>query len=323
MLRYLASGSKNFSAEPIMVMTRFNWEFYAVLNGALRPTGSMNGNEVFTHTPTLWLFPPDRPHGWESRKRVERAVFHFSSVPDVIREACAERGFLAMPLEPADAEFLRQLAKSLAQHYRSPTPASLLLFDRALIDLSLLFLRGRDFGVTLPLEMVAFERVERVVEWYLCHLHERPTLEALAELVHISAVHLRRQFQFVYGQSPNRVLAHLRLDKAAELLATTNDTLDLIARRSGFNSASDLCRVFRRRFKAYPNEWRTQVSGMEDPLQKVERLIARVNPQRPLSIIGGTASKAKKSGSNRSASKNSAETKASSLVSGKRRLAPV
>jgi AraC-like DNA-binding protein len=121
--------------------------------------------------------------------------------------------------------------------------------------------------------------VERAIEWYLSHLHERPTLEALADVVHVSTAHLRRQFQLVYNQSPHFVLTHLRLEKAAELLATTGETLDVVARRSGFNSASDLCRVFRRRFKAYPTEWRTHVAGSEKPADQIERLIARVDPQ--------------------------------------------
>lgn len=279
MLRYLAYGPKNFASAPVLVMTRFNWEFYATLRGSLRPTGISSEPESFAARPTLWLFPPDRPHGWESLRQVDRLVLHFSSVPDVIREACVERGFLSIPLEPADVEQLRALGKSLEGHYRLPTPASLLLFDRALIDLSLLFLRGRDFGAALPLETVAVERVERVIEWYLSHLHERPTLKGLADVVHVSPAHLRRQFQLVYGQSPHLVLTHMRLEKAAQLLATTGDTLDVVAERSGFNSASDLCRVFLRRFKAYPNEWRTQVAGKEQPNQQIERLIARVAPE--------------------------------------------
>lgn len=279
MLRYLAHGLKDFVREPIMVSTRFNWEFYATLTGGMRPTGARLEEETFGPQPLLWLFPPDRPHGWEAKRRADRAVFHFSSVPDVIREACVERGFLRLVLEPDDVVMIRGLAKSLELHYRSPTPASLLLFDRAMIDLSLLFLRGREFGATLPLEAVAVERVERAIEWYLSHLHERPTLDALADVVHVSPAHLRRQFQFVYGRSPHLVLTHMRLERAAELLATTDDTLDLVAKRSGFNSASDLCRVFLRRFKVYPNEWRTQVAGTERPNQQIERLIARIDPE--------------------------------------------
>lgn len=277
MLRYLAHGPRDLVSAPVLAATRFNWEFYALLRGSLRPTGDGLEDEPFATTPTLWVFPPERAHGWTARRKaVTRAVFHFSSVPDVIREACVGRGFLSMPLEPADVESVRQLGRSLTPHYRSPTPASLLLFDRALIDLSLLFLRGREFGAALPLETVAVERTERVTEWYLSHLHERPTLEALADVAHVSVAHLRRQFQLVHGRSPHVVLTNLRLERAAQLLADTRDTLDAVARRSGFNSASDLCRVFRNRFKVYPNEWRTQLSGTERPDEQVRRLIARV-----------------------------------------------
>ncbi len=278
MLRYLAYGSKDLAMAPVLVMSRFNWEFYANLRGALRPTEARPEATPFSLQPTLWLFPPERPHGWESQSTVERVVFHFSSVSDVIREACAERGFLSVALEPPDVAMLRELGHSLESHYRSPTPASLLLFDRALIDLSLLFLRGKDFGAALPLETVAVERVERVIEWYLSHLHERPTLEALADVVHVSPAHLRRQFQVVYGKSPHLVLTHLRLEKAAQMLANTGDTLDVVARRSGFSSASDLCRVFKKQYKVYPNEWRTLIAGKERPVERIERLIARVGP---------------------------------------------
>jgi len=279
MLRYLAHGARDLALTPIDVTTRFNWEFYANLKGGLRPTEATIETSPFIFRPTIWVFPPERPHGWVSHQSIDRLVLHFSSVPDVIREACAERGSLSAELEPADVEMLHALGRHLEPHYRSPSPTSLLLFDRALIDLSLIFLRGRDFTSTLPLETVAVERVERAIEWYLSHLHERPTLEALADVVHVSTAHLRRQFQLVYSQSPHFVLTHLRLEKAAELLATTGETLDVVARRSGFNSASDLCRVFRRRFKAYPNEWRTHVAGSEKPADQIERLIARVDPQ--------------------------------------------
>jgi AraC family transcriptional regulator len=278
MLRYLAYGLRDFAAGPIREMTRFNWEFYVLLRGGLRPKGKGFEGEGFAKPPTLWLFPPEHLHGWESRRRIERVVFHFSSVPDVIREACVERGHLTMQLEPEDAEMVRRLGRSLAPHYRSPTPASLLLFDRALIDLSLLLLRGREFGGALPLETVAVERVERATEWYLSHLHERPTLDALAEVVHMSVAHLRRQFRLVHGKSPHEVLTDLRLDRAAQVLANTNDTLEAVSRRSGFNSASDLCRVFRRRFGVYPNEWRTQVAGKENATELARRQAARVDP---------------------------------------------
>ena len=278
MLRYLGYGQKDFSEDPILVMNRFNWEFYACMRGRMRPTGLQGGGEVFCAEPRLWVFPPHHPHGWESRGKVDRAVFHFTSVPEVIRESCAKDGYFSLPLERTDVEMIRRLGKSLEPCFRAPSPAALLLFERALIDLSLLLLRGRDFGATLPLETVAIERAERTTEWYISHLHERPTLKRLADVMHLSVAHLRRQFRLVYGKSPHAVLMQLRLEKAAQYLANTGDTLDVIARRSGFNSASDLCRVFKKRLKVYPNEWRTQVAGREKPEHQVRRLVARVDP---------------------------------------------
>lgn len=284
MLRYLAYGPKDLSEAPVPPMTRFNWEFYANLRGTLHPITESVTQTAFETTPTLWLFPPDHVHGWESKRRIDRIVLHFSSVPDVIREACAGPGFLKTPLSPDDVAALRRMGDELKNHYRSPTPASLLLFDRALIDLSLIFLRGRDFAAALPLETVAVERVQRAIEWYLSHLHQRPTLDALADAVHISTAHLRRQFRLVYGRSPHLVLTNLRLERAAQLLATTDNTLDIVARSSGFNSASDFCRVFKQRFDVYPNEWRTQIVGEEDPGQQLQRLVARVEVKPAVSL---------------------------------------
>lgn len=284
MLRYLAYGMKDLSVNPVEPMTRFNWEFYANLRGALRPTVEADKQAAFETAPTLWVFPPDQVHGWQSPRRFDRVVFHFSSVPDVIREACSGRGFLKVPLLPGDVDLLRRIGGELIPHYRSPTPASLLLFDRALIDLCLILLRERNFAAALPLETVAVERVQRAVEWYLSHLHQRPTLEALADAVHISTAHLRRQFRLVYGSSPHLVLTNLRLERAAQLLSTTDNTLDVVARGSGFNSASDFCRVFKHRFDVYPNEWRTQIGGAENRDQQLQRLVARVEvrPAVPL-----------------------------------------
>jgi len=284
MLRYLAYGKKDLATAPVPPMTRFNWEFYANLRGSLRPIREFEPKTNFTTIPTLWLFPPEHVHGWQAPRSLERIVLHFSSVPDVLREACVKTGFLSVSLNPDDVEMLRRMGPELKSHYRSPTPASLLLFDRALIDLSLLFLRDRDFGASFPLETVAVERVQRAIEWYLSHLHQRPTLEALADAVHISPVHLRRQFRLVYGKSPHLILTNLRLERAAQLLATTDHTLDAVARRSGFNSASDFCRVFKHRFDVYPNEWRTQLGGAENPGQQLQRLISRVETKPAVPI---------------------------------------
>lgn len=276
MLRYLASGHKDLDVNPILVATRFNWEFYANLDGQLRPTLSSGRQQAFSG-PKLWLFSPTTPHGWQAAGTVERAAFHFSSVPDLLQKICAKRGWLEIELNPDGVETVRRLAAGLENDYRKPTQLSLLVYQRALLELSLLLLQAHQFGTDVPLEAVAVERVERAVEWYVARLEDRPTFEALADVVNVSPVHLRRQFKLVYGRSPHFVLTQMRLEKAAQLLATTTEHLEAIARQSGFNSSSDFCRVFHRHFKVYPNTWRTFLCGMEraERHTQLERLIAR------------------------------------------------
>lgn len=277
MLRYLAYGPKDFARTPLVVSTRFNWEFYANLNGWLRPTLPTGTSFPFARH-KLWLFAPDTAHGWESSGEIERVVFHFSSVPDVIQTFWPKSGYIEATLKPAEIASLRKLATSLEPHYRAPTPESILLFQRALIDLCLILLRDRKFDANVPLETVAVERVERAIQWYLARLEERPTLDTVADSVHVSTAHLRRQFKLVYGKSPHAVLTHLRLERASEMLASTTDKLEVIARRCGFNSASDLCRVFHRHHRVYPTVWRTYLSGTEKTDgadDQIQRLLAR------------------------------------------------
>lgn len=276
MLRYLAAGIKDLHINPVLIATRFNWEFYANLDGRLRPTLSGDQQPAFAG-PTLWLFPPTTAHGWQSAGAVERAVFHFSSVPELLRKTCGERGSLEIELRPGDVASVRRLAEDLEADYRRPTQLSLLVYQRALLELSILLLRAQRFDADVPLEAVAVDRVERAVEWYVARLERRPAFDAIAQEVNVSPVHLRRQFKLVYGRSPHFVLTQLRLEKAAQLLAATTDNLEKIARQSGFNSSSDFCRVFHRHFKVYPNVWRSFLSGMErgERSAQLERLIAR------------------------------------------------
>ncbi|TVR46706.1 MAG: AraC family transcriptional regulator [Puniceicoccaceae bacterium] len=281
MLRYLASGPKDFAQSPMVVSTRFNWEFYANLTGRLRPT-LPSGRAFSLSGPRLWLFAPQTAHGWESTAEMERVVFHFSSVPDILHSFWPACGYMEVRLKRGEIDQLRELAASLEPHYRAPTPASFLLFQRAVLDLCLILLRDRQFDPNLPLETVAVERVERAIQWYLGRLEERPTLDAVADAVHISPAHLRRQFHYVYGKSPHAVLTHLRLEKAMEMLGSTTDKLEVIARKSGFNSASDLCRVFHRQHNVYPKVWRAFVSGEEREVKddQIRRIIARGGSSR-------------------------------------------
>ena len=70
----------------------------------------------------------------------------------------------------------------------------------------------------------------------------------------------RRQLTYItekeLGISPAKLLEHIRIKKACELLSTTNHTVDRIANESGLKTALRLQRIFRIRFKTSPGAWR-------------------------------------------------------------------
>ena len=135
-----------------------------------------------------------------------------------------------------------------------------LVFQRAMLDLSLLALRHEPSKTWSTLETQAADRVEHVITWYKEHMHEAPKLVRAAAELHVSVSHLRRLFHVCFRKSPKLVFDNLRLEAASTLLATSTATLDDIASRTGFRSVTDFCRVFKKRFGHPPNEWRRTIN---------------------------------------------------------------
>jgi AraC family transcriptional regulator len=71
------------------------------------------------------------------------------------------------------------------------------------------------------------------------------SLEELASLVSMSRFHFARTFKRQTGESPVTYARRLRLERAMELITSTNVGLADVARQSGFADASHLTKTFR------------------------------------------------------------------------------
>jgi len=69
---------------------------------------------------------------------------------------------------------------------------------------------------------------------------------------------LMRRFREAVGRSILQEIIRVRLDRAGKLLRETNWTLDQIARRTGFKTASRLSRDFKKRLGLAPGAYRSQ-----------------------------------------------------------------
>ncbi len=100
-----------------------------------------------------------------------------------------------------------------------------------------------------------------------------PSLTALARLAGVSRAHLVRVFHRECGATPVEALRLLRLDRAANLLARTNEDVAAIAARCGFANAFHFSRSFRSVYGQPPSAFRQSIlAGGGVPTLKLVRL---------------------------------------------------
>lgn len=84
-------------------------------------------------------------------------------------------------------------------------------------------------------------------------------LDEVADAVGLSKYHLCREFDHLYGISPGKYLANLRLQKScALLLQSRQHTIAEIASLVGFSNDNYFCKVFRKAFGTTPTQYRLQ-----------------------------------------------------------------
>lgn len=84
-------------------------------------------------------------------------------------------------------------------------------------------------------------------------------LDEVADAVGLSKYHLCREFNHLYGISPGKYLANLRLQKScALLLQNRQHTIAEIASLVGFSNDNYFCKVFRKAFGTTPTQYRLQ-----------------------------------------------------------------
>jgi len=90
---------------------------------------------------------------------------------------------------------------------------------------------------------------------------EELSLSKVAKAVNISANHLSEKFKQVTGVNFVDYVAHVRFEKACDLLRNPNLRISEIAFAVGFQSLSQFNRVFKRLACKSPSQYRADVSN--------------------------------------------------------------
>lgn len=94
----------------------------------------------------------------------------------------------------------------------------------------------------------------------------------LAKICGCSLRHLRRLFRQCFGVSLRAQQTDYRLHRASQLLMETDDKILSIAWAVGFRHLGLFSRMFKRRFRMTPSEWRAKFRKKEPPVPPPSQL---------------------------------------------------
>ncbi|MEZ6191830.1 MAG: helix-turn-helix transcriptional regulator [Phycisphaerales bacterium] len=253
MLTYLGSGARDYGNQPLLPMRRDAWEFQAVTAGRCAPVSDVN-EKPSLQALTLWVFPPNHLHGWTSRKGRPCKVFvaHFDTVPDILDTG----GVTERPLTRADARRLDALADMLEPHHRAPDSHSFLHVEHARTELVLMALKN------VPAKPIHYDqqRVNAAIAWYHQHMSQRAGVHDMAEAAHVSVAHLRRLFIRHRRMPPQAVMRRMQIQRAQELMMSTQLPLSHIAEACGFSCLSSFSRSHQDLTGQPPSAWREKAA---------------------------------------------------------------
>lgn len=102
------------------------------------------------------------------------------------------------------------------------------------------------------------DRFNRVITHIRVHLDEALNLESLAALAYLSPYHFHRRFRVLTGESVRQHIKRLRLEKAAERVAFTDEPMASVGRACGYQTPASFAKAFQGRFGVAPTEYKTQ-----------------------------------------------------------------
>ncbi|MBN1572676.1 MAG: helix-turn-helix domain-containing protein [Deltaproteobacteria bacterium] len=114
-------------------------------------------------------------------------------------------------------------------------------------------------------------RINRVVDYIELNIDKDLSLEKLASVANFSRFHFHRIFKAIMGETLNRHIQRIRVEKAAvQLINNPKKTITEIAFDCGFSGSAPFARAFKDFFKMNASRWRRTGNLYEGNIGKID-----------------------------------------------------
>lgn len=124
-------------------------------------------------------------------------------------------------------------------------------------------------------EIANYGVVLKVLSYIENHYMENFTMKELAAMFHMSTANFRRKFHDCMHAAPIEYVTLVRIEKACELLETTEERVEEIAFKVGYHASATFIRNFKKLTGYSPLQWRKMVKQREDNLLQYNISILR------------------------------------------------
>ena len=153
-----------------------------------------------------------------------------------------------------------------AQRYETETPRDGILWSR-LLDRNCPLEKAKEMLLNLSLQIRASlaqrrnsgaKNLAEAAKQYIQANYQNPDLsvETICSELHISQSYFSNLFKQETGKSCIQYLTSVRMDRAVELLRTTDDRTYLVAQKVGYDDANYFSYVFKKQFGISPTQFR-------------------------------------------------------------------
>ena len=98
--------------------------------------------------------------------------------------------------------------------------------------------------------------IQKINEFIQVNLEHDVSLQSIAEHVYLHPVYVSKIYKLETGEGISDYIYRLRMERAAHLLSETNERIQEIARKTGYQNPSHFSRVFKKYFNLTPDEYR-------------------------------------------------------------------
>lgn len=210
----------------------------------------------------LLVIPAGVPHVYGAALQAPWSIHWFHAIGENVPcyleklEVTAERPVVPLGGDVRLFSLFEEVLEGLEHGF---TATHLIYAAHSLTHLMGLILRHKDeFGYG---ETSVRQRMEKSIEFMKGHLREPLTVATLAALVSLSRSHYTKSFRRVTGYAPLSYLNHLRMQRAVQLLNTTDLSIKQIGDQLGFSDQFYFSRAFRKLHNHSPSEHRRRYAS--------------------------------------------------------------